>query len=274
MMMKNNFHTCHALIVRVLRISLVLISVPILIQDLSAQETGEYLERSYIQTGDTLLYRIMYPRHFDESQPYPVVLFLHGRGESGKDNRAQLVHGAKLFRDSIEQYPAIVIFPQCPYDDYWARLDQDAYTQKNRQFIFDQEAEPGVSMRLVMSLMDSLKQLPYIDQSRLYVAGLSMGGMGTWDILWRQRDTYAAAISICGAGPRQLSEIYAETPVWLFHGAKDDVVSPKYSIGLTRGIQQKGGKAKLTLYPDANHNSWDPAFSDPRFLSWLFSHSK
>jgi len=239
-----------------------------------AQTTGEYLERSFQSDGDTLPYRVMYPNHFDESQTYPVVLFLHGRGESGTDNKKQLYHGSKLFQDSLDQYPAIVIFPQCPNDDFWAKLDKDAFKDGRRAFTFDHEAETGTSLQLVIDLIDSVKQEKYVDDSRLYVAGLSMGGMGTWDILWRQQDTYAAAISICGAGPRQLSAIYAETPVWIFHGVKDDVVPPRSSIGLTRGIQQHGGVAKLTLYPDANHISWDPAFADPRLLSWLFSHSK
>ena len=236
-----------------------------------ATRGGEYASMEFARDGQKLLYRIMYPLHFDETQSYPLVLFLHGSGERGSDNQKQLVHGSRLFRDSLDKYPAIVVFPQCPESDYWVKMADFKDRHQSHNFEVVYEGKPNPAMGLVMDLMRELLDKPYVDPERFYVTGLSMGGMGTFEFSWRMHDRVAASMPICGAGPTAYAVGMKDVPMWIFHGIKDDVVRPGYSIAMLGAIQAAGGRARITLYPEANHNSWDPAFADPEFLSWMFS---
>jgi beta-glucosidase len=236
--------------------------------------TGEYLYRQYEKDGSVLPYRIMYPYDFSESGKYPLVLFLHGAGERGDDNEKQLIHGSRLFRDSLEKYPAIVVFPQCPEGDFWANLYRPDKTGPQRKFDFFYDSDPNPSMEGVISLVGELLEEPFIDHDRFYVAGLSMGGMGTFELTWRMQDRVAAAIPICGGGPVEKAGEMTKVPYWVIHGMKDKVVNPVYSANMVKAIQEAGGRAKITLYWDAGHNSWDPAFAEPDFLQWLFSKKR
>ena len=240
-----------------------------------AQETL-YQEAFYIQDQDTLKYRIMYPKDFNEDIQYPVILFLHGAGERGNDNQKQLVHGSKLFASdkTRSEYPAIVIFPQCIRESYWsnATVDRSSYPISLK---FPANAEPTKPMKMVIDLMDEFTSKPFVKKEQVYVGGLSMGGMGTFEILSRRPDMFAASFAICGGGNTELAEKYAlKVPMWIFHGANDDVVKPQMSIDMVSAILKYGGKPNFTLYADANHNSWDPAFAEPNLLPWLFSKSK
>ncbi|MEQ9262898.1 MAG: prolyl oligopeptidase family serine peptidase [Owenweeksia sp.] len=233
-----------------------------------------YQKEIFINGQDTLLYRTLWPADFDPSEKYPVLLFLHGAGERGRDNETQLVHGSKLFSDSIEKYPAIVIFPQCPEDDYWANVQKERNQYGYNHFFID-GGEPTPSMQQLLALMDSVAAMPYVNTSRIYVGGLSMGGMGTFEIVYRRPDMFAAAFPICGGGNQETVRLYAKkVPFWIFHGAQDDIVLPYHSIKMRRAIEEAGGDVKMTLFRDANHNSWDPTFAEPGLLPWIFSHSK
>ncbi len=243
---------------------------------LKAQETSAFHKEQYVQNGDTLLFRILYPKAFDPAKKYPLVLFMHGAGERGSDNEKQLVHGSKLFLadSSRNAFPAIVIFPQCPTNEYWAKADIVRSSSGNT-FDFNYGGAPNKSLGLVMELVKSYQQNHFIKQDQIYVGGLSMGGMGTFEILSRMPETFAAAIAICGAGNPYTVGNYADnTSLWVFHGAKDDVVLPSYSEEMVTALKAAGADIKFTLFPDANHNSWDPAFSEPDLLNWLFSNIK
>ncbi len=242
----------------------------------NAQWQSKYEEKILVQGNDTLRYRIMYPKNFKETEKYPVILFLHGAGERGNDNRSQLVHGGKLFATDYlqERYPAIVIFPQCPKESYWSNVDVDRSTYPiHLKFKYDQG--PTTPMRMVMDLLDSTIQQPYADDNQVYLMGLSMGGMGTFELLNRKPDTFAAAIPICGGGDPNSVSVYAKnTPLWVFHGAQDNVVNPLQSMEMVTALLKTGVFPKFTLYDFANHNSWDPAFAEPELLPWLFAHKK
>lgn len=218
----------------------------------------------------------MYPKNFDKSKKYPVILFLHGAGERGNDNESQLVHGGKLFATDYlqEQFPAIVIFPQCPKESYWSNVDVDRSTYPiHLKFKYDEG--PTTPLRMVMDLLDSTIQEPYSDDSQVYVMGLSMGGMGTFELLSRKPETFAAAVPICGGGDPDSVGVYAKnTPLWVFHGAQDNVVNPLQSMEMVSALLKAGVYPKFTMYDFANHNSWDPAFAEPTLLPWLFSHKK
>lgn len=241
-----------------------------------AQEDSDYKKEQFVSGTDTLNYRILFPKDFSETQKYPVVLVLHGAGERGDDNKSQLVHGGDLFlKDSVrEQFPAIVIFPQAPKDDYWAKVEVN---RDIKPFVFDfkNKAESTPSLKLVMELMEEMKQKSFVDDDRLYVGGLSMGGMGTFEIIFKKPELFAAAFAICGGANTEIAAEYPENfDIWIFHGEQDDVVLPKYSKAMARTINHHGGNAKLSLYPEDNHNSWDSAFAEPYLLKWLFSHSQ
>ena len=110
---------------------------------------------------------------------------------------------------------------------------------------------------------------------QIYVGGLSMGGMGTFEIVSRRPDLFAAAIAICGgAHPARAKTIAGNVPMWIFHGAQDNVVLPSYSTDMVIAIRKLGGTANYTLYKDANHGSWNNAFAEPELISWLYSNKK
>lgn len=242
-----------------------------------AQLDQTAFEKKVYQSGNQQLnYRILYPENFSKEQSYPVVLFLHGSGERGDDNEAQLVHGSKLFLSEQfrKEFPAIVIFPQCSRDSYWADVDVDRASYPLR-FDFKNDPEPSVALGLVMQLMDSIKALPFTKDNQIYVGGLSMGGMGTFEIVSRKPEMFAAAFPICGgSNPDRAKSIAGKVPLWVFHGGKDDVVLPSYSTEMVIAIRQASGIVKYTLYPNDNHNSWDSTFAEPGLMPWLFSQRK
>lgn len=241
-----------------------------------AQENGLYEKKEYIKGKDTLLYRILYPENFDQDASYPLILFLHGAGERGNDNEKQLAHGSDLFTNAShrKKFPAIVIFPQCPTDDYWASVSVDR-TSYPIGLDFHYENGPTKALSLVMALLDDINGKSYVDDDQVYLMGLSMGGMGTYELLSRKADVFASAVAICGAAPSESTKRYAaKVPLWAFHGAQDNVVDPQHSMTIVSALLKAGGFPKFTLYDDANHNSWDPAFAEPDLLPWLFSHSR
>jgi len=240
-----------------------------------AQDFSLFKKEEFISKGDTLRYRILYPKNFDSNKKYPVILFLHGRGESGNDNEKQLTHGAKLFlnenfRNSNE---VITIFPQCAENSYWANVEIETVNNK-RFFTFVKGGEPTKAMSLLLQFTNQFFKNEFVEPTRIYVGGLSMGGMGTYEILRRKSKTFAAAFAICGGDNVKNAKKYKHVPLWIFHGGLDDVVTPQFSYGVYRALKNLGNEPKFTLYPKANHNSWDNAFAEPELLPWLLSHKK
>lgn len=241
-----------------------------------AQDLSLYQREMYAAQGDSLPYRVLYPENFNPNVAYPLMLFLHGRGESGRDNEKQLTHGARLFlKDTLRaNYPVIVVFPQCPADSYWANVDIQTDETGKRTFGFQKGGEPTKAMRALLGLTETLTDKAYVDKDRIYVGGLSMGGMGTFELLRREPKLFAAAFAICGGDHVANVKKYRKVPLWIFHGAKDEVVPLSYSENIVQALRKKGARVNFTVYPDANHNSWDAAFAEPALLPWLFIHSK
>ena len=240
-----------------------------------AQDLSKFKKEHFVNSADTLKYRILYPENFDAHKKYPIVFFLHGAGERGNDNEKQLTHGAKLFLTDgfSKEHPAIVIFPQCPESSYWSNVEIETVTGK-RFFNFLKGGDPTKSMELLVGLTDEMTHKPFTDQTKVYVGGLSMGGMGTFELLRRRPKTFAAAFPICGGDHVANVKKYKNVPLWIFHGGLDDVVNPQLSYSIYRTLKQMGHTPKFTVYPKANHNSWDSAFAEPGLLEWVFSHKK
>ncbi|MBU2997839.1 prolyl oligopeptidase family serine peptidase [Cellulophaga baltica] len=235
-----------------------------------------YQSKTHIVGNNTLKYRMLLPKDFSEDKSYPLVLVLHGSGERGDDNEKQLLHGGDLFlKEQLRNsFPAIVIFPQCPESDYWSKVVVDR-TKKPFTFDFKYNEGPTNVMTLVIDLMEEMVYKPYVKSDQVYVMGLSMGGMGTFEILYRKPKMFAAGVPICGGGDVTSVTQYAKSvPLWVFHGAKDNVVNPKSSINMVSAILNNEGFPKFTLYDFAKHNSWDAAFSEPELLPWIFSKTK
>ncbi|MDN3670238.1 prolyl oligopeptidase family serine peptidase [Echinicola jeungdonensis] len=228
--------------------------------------------------GDSLLYRILFPKDYEKGKEFPLVLFLHGAGERGNDNEKQLIHGASLFleEENREKFPAIVVFPQCPEDQYWIDISIRSELRGKGDPDFDQTKNaPSEELTMVNKLVEHLVKNEKVNKKRLYLMGLSMGGFGTFETLGRWPKKYAAAVAICGGGNLSLTKKYAKnTAVWIAHGAKDDIVPIELSEKIYNQLKDQGAEVMFTVYPDANHNSWDPTFENPALLPWLFSHKK
>lgn len=237
----------------------------------TAQVTDFKAEVYQDSSGNELNYRILKPADYDSTKSYPLVLFLHGAGERGSDNYSQLKWGAPHFADpeTREKYPAFVVAPQVPEGETWSGLNLD---QDSTSFTSPMKESPTEPMRLTITLLEQLQEKYPINSNRLYVTGLSMGGFGTFDLIERFPNKFAAAVPICGGGDVTRAFMLKDMPIWVFHGAQDQIVSPKYSRNMVSAIQLAGGSPGFTEYPDEGHiGAWVEAYSDPDLLEWMFS---
>jgi predicted peptidase len=221
--------------------------------------------------GNELPYRLIKPKTHDKKEKYPLVILLHGIGERGDDNEAQLKWGAKEFvtEENMEKYPCFLAIPQCPISDFWASALRDLSKD------FKMSEEPTQALIMVLELVIALQdEFPRVDPDRLYITGLSMGGFGTWEAIQRKPDLFAAAVPICGGGDVSQAARLTKLPIWIFHGGEDQLVNPKWSRDMFEAIKKAGGNPKYTEYPNVGHHSWIPAYSDPELFEWLFSQKK
>ena len=219
--------------------------------------------------GAELKYRLMKPADLSADRKYPLVIFLHGAGERGDDNDAQLKHGVKEFAkdENRKKYACFLIAPQCPKNPAsWASFRRNPSAEETNK--------PTEPLRLTLELVDSLvKELP-IDADRIYITGLSMGGYGTWHALALRPEFFAAAVPICGGSDLKAAEKIKHVPIWVFHGDKDNAVPVARSREMVEALKKAGGEPKYTEYPGVGHNSWDKAYADPEMFAWLFAQKR
>jgi predicted peptidase len=229
-----------------------------------------YEKATFSADGKKLLYRVLKPAKIEEGKKYPLVLFLHGAGERGDDNNAQLVHGGKLFTkaENRANYPCFVIFPQCPGGKSW--VDADWGDKKSHTM----PKEPSEPLRLTKQLLDQFIKDNPVDAERIYVMGLSMGGFGTWDFTARYPDFVAAAAPICGGADIATAPKIKHIAVWAFHGDKDTAVWPERSRAMVEELKKVKGIVHYSEYKDVGHNSWDRAFAEPELLPWMFAQKR
>ena len=222
--------------------------------------------------ADTLLYRYLEPATVKKGRTYPLVLFLHGAGERGNDNWHQLIHCSRVFTNPVnrEKYPCYVLMPQCPADGYWAYESRPGFTIWDMPEVFPETA----LMQAVMQLVDDFAASHPVDTRRLYIMGLSMGGMATWDAVARHPDKFAAAVPICGAINIDRLTGDIKSAVRICHGDADNIVPLEYSRQAYRKLSACGVNVQYREYPGIGHNSWDPAVTEADFLPWLFSQKK
>lgn len=184
-----------------------------------------------------------------KKQRWPVILFLHGAGERGSDLNLVKKHGPPKIVETRKDFPFIVVSPQCPADAWWtSEIDG------------------------LINLLDDVVANYNVDKERIYLTGLSMGGYGTWALAAEYPERFAAIAPICGGGRRIMAEKFKDVPVWAFHGAKDPVVPLKESEDIVNAIKERGGDAKLTVYPEAGHDSWTETYNNQALYDWFMQH--
>lgn len=216
----------------------------------------------YVETnGDSLPYRLLKPLHYDKSKNYPLVVSLHHGGGHGTDNISQMEASGPAEMLSMylnkRKFPCFVLVPQCPPDFNWGGVP------------FNPAADS-----LVFKTIYKLQHDYSIDKSRIYVAGVSMGGIGSWHFITIRPDMFAAAIPVCGAGDTALAKKIVSIPIWAFHGAKDQELPVAKSREIILAIKNAGGHPRYTEYPEASHNIWELVSETEGLLDWLFAQRK
>jgi len=216
--------------------------------------------------GDTLNYRQLVS-DYDPMTKYPLVIFLHGSGERGNDNEAQLKWGVLNFASdqNMKMHPSIIIAPQCPKNMSWDNFSEEDISLQQ---------SPTEPMKLVMELInEAIVKLP-VDTNRIYITGLSMGGFGTYDAITRYPNIFAAAVPVCGGGDITKAQSIAQIPIWIFHGALDQVVNPVLSQNMVEALTKAGAHPGYTQYPETGHFAWIAAYSDNMMMEWLYRQRK
>ncbi len=205
-----------------------------------------------------LRYLLWLPCDYDQSnaQGWPLIVFLHGRGERGNDLALVEKHG--LARKLVQGFelPAIVAAPQCPAASDWT-LHDDA----------------------MLALIDDLCSSYRVDQDRIYLTGLSMGGRGTWRLAAEHAERFAAIVPICARRPDGVrspedARRLCLLPIWVFHGAQDQIVPMAESDAMVTALRVHGTEVRYTLYPDVGHDSWTRAYNEPDLYVWLFNQRR
>lgn len=194
-------------------------------------------------------YLLSLPKGYDKQDSWPLVLFLHGAGERGDDLELVKKHGPPKLIGEGKDFPFIVVSPQCPKDVWWEPIELSA-------------------------LLDQVIKTHKVDQDRIYVTGLSMGGFGTWRLAAFTPDRFAAIAPICGGGEKYWARRFPQLPTWAFHGAKDKGVPLERSQEMVDAMKEKGGAPKLTVYPEAEHDSWTETYNNPAFYEWLLAQKR
>ncbi|HLK29601.1 MAG TPA: prolyl oligopeptidase family serine peptidase [Puia sp.] len=222
------------------------------------------------EKGDTLKYRQLFP-DADTMRKYPLVIFLHGSGERGNDNEAQLKWGVMNFAtdQNMMLHPAFVIAPQCPEKMSWSNFSRDKGITDMRLL-----PTPTKPMELLIELVRKMIKTMPIDSNRIYITGLSMGGFGTYDAIERYPNLFAAAVPVCGGGDVSKAPLIAHLPIWIYHGSEDPAVSPIFSLEMLNALTKAGAHPGFTQYPEVGHFSWLGAYIDAQMMEWLFRQHK
>lgn len=235
----------------------------------AAAAQTSYEAKEFVSTeGQSIKYRELTPQDMNLRKKYPLVIFMHGAGERGDDNESQLKHGGQMFLNpvNLDKYPAYVIFPQCPGKSFWAR---PSFMKRG----MSSEQSNGISPVLgaVKELIDEYLALPTVDPARVYIMGLSMGGMATFDMVCRFPEMFAAAVPICGAVDPERLEAAKDVKFRIYHGDADPTVPVECSRMAYRKLKAVGADVEYIEYPGCAHASWTPAFNEPDFLEWVFA---
>jgi predicted peptidase len=235
--------------IKVLLLSFLLLPCFSLARAAENEEHGFLTRVHHDPDGKEAKYVLFVPHDYTGEKPYPLILFLHGLGESGTDGKKQVEVGlGTAIRREAKTFPFITIFPQ---------------SQKRSWRAGSPDAE-----RALRILAEVDKQYR-VDPKRTYLTGLSMGGYGTWSLALADPQRWAAIVPICGGGdPKQAAKI-KDIPCWCFHGGADPTVNVERSRSMIQALKAAGGDPKYTEFAGVKHNSWDKAYATPDLFTWL-----
>lgn len=196
-------------------------------------------------------YLLFLPQDYakDPQKKWPMILFLHGSGQRGTVLDSVKKHGLPKIVAQKKDFPFIVVSPQCPPGERW-------------------------EVSTLNKLVDAVIKNNRVDTTRMYLTGLSMGGYGTWEYAVNYPDRFAAIAPVCGGGNPEKALVIRNLPVWVFHGAKDDIVSIKKSEDMVEALNKVGNNVKFTVYPEAGHDSWTETYNNPALYEWFLKHKR
>ena len=253
-------------LMRLLLFPLIAASLAVTSAEARKTETG-FLDRKVSVAGTEYKYQVFVPEDWTKNKKWPVILFLHGAGERSDDGLIQTEVGiGTAIRRYRSRFPAVVVMPQCRKDIWWT--------------------DPAMG-DVAMAALEQARKEFHGDSTRIYLTGLSMGGYGTWYLAGKYPGKFAAIAPICGGilmpdkaraqspednSPHtEAAKKIGKTPVWIFHGGDDPVVPVTESRRMNEAMKALGGEVHYTEYPGVGHNSWEKAYAEADFISWMLS---
>ena len=216
-------------------------------------QSGGQLSKSFeksITKDLSCNYLLFLPEGYDDQEKeWPLILFLHGSGERGDDLTKVKIHGPPKIVEQQKDFPFIVVSPQCPEQQWWTD-----------------------NLDTLINLLDEITTRYNVDNDRVYLTGLSMGGFGTWALASRYPERFAAIAPVCGGALQYNAYSLVNVPIWIFHGAKDTTVPVSRSQEMFDIIKKRGGDVKITIYPEAYHDSWTQTYDNPELYNWFLEH--
>ncbi|MFN8273431.1 MAG: prolyl oligopeptidase family serine peptidase [Flavobacteriaceae bacterium] len=220
-------------------LNLLFINITVFSQELSGQFKREFVQSVQLE------YLIDVPQ--DKTKGLPLLVFLHGSGERGGALDIVKSHSPFTYKSLISE-PAILLAPHCPENQKW-----------DTQAVY----------KLIQFIVEKYK----VDATRIYLTGLSMGGLGVWKLTFEHPELFAAVAPVCAPTDYFMEDEFPRIqniPIHIYHGALDDVVPPSYAINIYNRLKKVNPNAQLTIFPNDNHNAWDSTYSNPEFYQWLF----
>jgi len=205
-----------------------------------------------VKIKENIQYQLYLPPNYqaDKSEHFPIMLFLHGGGESGNDIELVKKHGPPMLAEQGKDFPFIILSPQNPH----------------KKRLWDET--------VVMHLLEKVVDKYRVDKSRIYLAGLSRGGYGVWRLAVQYPERFAAMVAICGEAPSEYASWIGDMPIWVFHGEDDPTISVETSDRMVAALKANGNAVKYTRYPNTQHDSWKKAFATPELYDWLLQQKK
>ena len=238
---------------RIVKYILVIIGVNIIQGEGSMKEISLIFKKKNQEEVD-LNYLLYLPNDYQRNkQDYPLVLFLHGKGERGDDLEKIKIHGIPKRVDEGIRFPFICIAPQCPDEGYW---DRPEYVSS------------------LISLLKEVENNYRVDSKRIYGTGLSMGGLGTLAIALKNPTLFSAIIPVCGGAKMENIQRLSQLPIWLFHGDRDDVHPVNNSIIIFQALSSVNDQVFLTVYGGVDHDSWTQTYESHDIYNWMLNYSK
>ena len=238
-----------------------------------AQFTAEEQMRFCSHTneiGEIFNWRMSAPRYPVEGKKYPLIIFLHGSGECGTDNKRHIKLGLPKLLHTLRvlNREAMVMAPQCQSGGWWVeKLAMSADYRMPRK--------PAPAMDVMMEVISHIETSYPVDVERIYITGLSLGGFATWDAIQRYPEKFAAAVPLCGGGDVHAVKSLKNLPIWVFHGDNDKNVSVECSRRMVAALRSAGCRRLFyTEYKGVAHNCWDRAYSDQEMVSWLLDQRR